>query len=350
MLISRLLRWSGILIVAIVLLAAGALTVLMITVDPASQAAQLPMRLDISPPSQHRSKYTRVPFDGTDGILLHYLDTGSSDRDKPTFLLLHGFTLNAFSWHAQLDSLTSWGRVIAVDQLPYGLSQKLAAGDWAGPNPYARESAVSLMQGLMNQLDLRSVVLIGNSSGGTLAVELALAEPERVSALVLVAPWVYVTRPVLPRFLAESPPLRSVSLFAARKLGEAMPLLDSSYKDPSRITTQRRHLAMVHTQTGNWDLAWAALINRSLSTRIAIADDIHKLQQPALVISGDDDRLVPVEDSERVARELPRAVFQKLLGCGHVAHEECPQAFATAVGEWLDQLPPPTSVTLRQDN
>lgn len=339
MLISRLLRWSVILMVAIALLAVGALTVLMMSVDPASQAAQLPVRSDISRFSGHQSKYVTVPFNGTSGVSLHYLEAGSNDHGELSFVLLHGFTLNAFSWQAQLESLAQQGRVVAVDQLPYGLSDKLVPGDWAGPNPYARKSAVSLLQALISELDLHNVVLVGNSSGGTLAVELALAEPERVAALVLVAPWVYVTRPVLPRFLAESPPLRRVSLFAARKLGEAMPLLDSSYTDPGRITDERRRLAMIHTQTGNWDLAWAALINRSLSTRIAVADDVNKVQQPVLVLSGDDDRLVPIGDSERVARELPRADFQALAGCGHVAHEECPEAFTLAVSSWLRQLP-----------
>jgi pimeloyl-ACP methyl ester carboxylesterase len=114
-----------------------------------------------------------------------------------------------------------------------------------------------------------------------------------------------------------------------------MPLLDSSFAGPERIGAERRRLARVHTQTRNWDLAWGALINQSLHTPIEIASAIDRLDQPTLVISGDRDRLVPVEDSRRLADALANADFVLLEGCGHVAHEECPDAFVTAIDSWL---------------
>lgn len=332
-----LVRWLVIPFVVVVVLVVLGVAALFFLVDPVSRAEQRPTRVVVSP----LSRFVTVPFTGTGGIDLHYLESGRTDDETPTFLLLHGFTFNAFSWLPQIDRLGRRGRVIALDQLPYGLSEKLVSGDWDGPNPYSREAAVGLVTTLIDRLNLERVVLVGNSSGGTLAVEVALAVPNRVDRLVLVAPWVYVTRPVLPRFLAESWPLRRLSLLVGRKLGEGMPLLARSYADPGKITKERRDLARVHTRTRHWDLAWAALINRSLSTRIDLASRLGQVSQPTLVMTGDRDRLVPVDDTRRVAAALPSGRLEVLAGCGHVPHEECPDAFADAVGDWLGETQRP---------
>jgi pimeloyl-ACP methyl ester carboxylesterase len=326
-----LLRWVSIIIASLIVVTMAAAAALMVLIDPDSQAADRPQRVTISA----LSRYADVPFDGTDGITLHYLDSGPVDGNEPALVLLHGFTLNAFSWLGSWEQLAQRRRVIALDQLPYGLSEKSVPGDWSGSSPYAREAAVALALGLIDRLGLERVVLVGNSSGGTLAAELALAAPERVAALVLIAPWIYASRPVLPHGLASSPPLERLSLFIGRQLGGRMPLLDSSFASPERISAERRRLARVHTQTRNWDLAWGALINQSLHTPIEIASAIDRLEQPALVISGDLDRLVPVQDSRRLADALPHADFVLLEGCGHVAHEECPDAFMSALDDWL---------------
>lgn len=333
----RPVRWLLGLLVITTLLLLVATTLLYVLVHPASRAAHLPQRVDVSP----LSRYVTVPFAGTDGLTLHYLETGDSADDsrgdRPTFVLLHGFTFNAFTWQAQLQALARHGRVIALDQLPYGLSEKPIPGDWSGTNPFSRAAAVELVLGLFDELELQQVIIIGNSSGGTLAAEVALADSRRVIGLVLVAPWVYVTRPVLPGWLADSLPMQRISLLAARELGLRMPLLASSYADPARIPVGRRELAGVHSQTRNWDLAWAALLDQSLRTKIRLADQISELVKPVLVLSGDQDRLVPIEDSRRLVDALPTAEFQALIGCGHVAHEECPAAFSVAVDEWLNR-------------
>jgi len=301
-------------------------------VDPASRASGLPKRIVESDLSQ----FLTLPFEGTAGIDVHYLEAAPRRGDSGVvFLLLHGFTFNAFTWTNQLSHLAAHGRVVAMDLIPYGLSAKLVPNDWQGANPYSREAAVALVLQFMDRLGLDRVLLVGNSSGGTLALEVALAAPERVSGLVLSAPWVFVRRPVLPRAVAELLPLRRLSLLLARRLGEDMALLDSSYADPARISPERRRLARLHSRTLHWDLAWAAMLNRSLSTPVDVEQRLAELQLPVLLVAGDADRLVPLEDSRQVATRLGDASLEVLSNCGHVPHEECPKAFATALDDWL---------------
>jgi len=295
--------------------------------------------------------FVQIPFPGTQGIRLHYRDTSplsvpaarltgavATDADAshpPTFILLHGFTFNAFTWDKVTPAFARFGRVFAYDQIPYGLSGKLVASDWRETSPYAKEAAIAQLFAFMDALGVDQAILAGNSSGGTLAMEAALARPERISGLILVAPWVYAKRPTLPSLVAELPQMHRLSLFIARKLGEGI-LLDYSYADPGKIDPQRRQLMTIHSQMPRWDLAWGELLNRSLYSPVTVSAHLAEITQPVLMVTGDQDKLVPPADSRRVAEELPQARLVTLSGCGHLPQEECPDAFASALAQWLE--------------
>ena len=133
--------------------------------------------------------------------------------------------------------------------------------------------------------------------------------------------------------------MRRLSLLIARRLGEGAGLLGLSYADDAAITERRRRQQRVHTATRGWDLAWGALLARSLSDPVDVAPRLPRLEPPTLLVTGDQDRLVPAADTERVAERIPGATLRVLPGCGHVPQEECPQAFAEVVGSWLAGRP-----------
>ena len=66
---------------------------------------------------------------------------------------------------------------------------------------------------------------------------------------------------------------------------------------------------------------------------------LNELQLPVLVISGDDDRIVPAQDSIRLSGEIPGAELAVIPQCGHVPHEECPDAFLKATLDFVSGLP-----------
>ncbi|MGB5835250.1 MAG: alpha/beta hydrolase [Thiohalocapsa sp.] len=317
------------------------------------------------------SRFVELPFPGTGGIELHYLEleqvgpeqqdpnqldpqppglqTPSAEPPEPsatetqaprTFVLLHGFTFNAFTWNRMLDVFAVHGRVLAYDQIPYGLSAKPVPGTWHGASPYSKAAALEHLMGFLDGLGIERVILVGNSSGGTLALEAAVASPERVEGLVLLSPWVHANRPIFPEWLTQLPQMRRLTLLLARYLGGDSPLLDYSYADPSQIDEQRRALTGVHREMANWDAAWAALLNHSLTDPVEISAHLGGITQPVLVITGAADQVVPVADSDATAAELPNAQFALLPDCGHVPQEECPQRVAEVITQWLDTLPP----------
>jgi len=310
--------------------------------------------------ARSESRFVDLPFAGTAGINLHFLEQGgslpqgqeqvavpaarqdsasaTSQPGELTFVLLHGFTFNAFTWNQLLDAFAAQGRVVAYDQIPYGLSAKLLPGTWIGENPYSKAAARKQLFAFMDALEIEQAILVGNSSGGTLALEAALSRPDRIAALILLAPWVHANRPILPDWLAQLPQTQRLTLLLARYLGGESPLLDYSYADPTRIDDQRRVLTGIHREMANWDVAWSALLNHSLTDPVEISAHLAEVKQPVLVVAGAMDQVVPVADSEAAAAELPNAQFRLLPDCGHVPQEECPAQVADAVSSWLQTL------------
>ena len=89
-------------------------------------------------------------------------------------------------------------------------------------------------------------------------------------------------------------------------------------------------------QAADWDRAlWemtAASAPSGLPARLA------ELTLPVLVITGDDDRIVPTEQSVKLANELPNAELVVVPACGHVPQEECPQVVLDAIQTFLAGL------------
>ena len=102
-------------------------------------------------------------------------------KGEPVFVLLHGFAASLYSWQAVMEPFSQLGTVIAFDRPGFGLSEHPLT--WQGQNPYSPEAQVELVIGLLDHFGVEQAILVGNSAGGTVSMQVALAHPERVSAL-----------------------------------------------------------------------------------------------------------------------------------------------------------------------
>jgi pimeloyl-ACP methyl ester carboxylesterase len=290
----------------------------------------------LQPPAalaQENSEFLTLPYPGTDGIDIHYRRDGEGE---PAFVLLHGFASSLFTWDEVFDEFAARGRTFAYDRPPFGLSERLVEGDWTGPNPYTPDAAVEQLAALMDGQGIDQAVLVGNSAGGTLALRMALTHPERVSGLILVSPAVYAGggAPGFIRPLLGTPQLQRLGPLVSRSflsLGDS--LETQAYHDPGRITEEQRAKARLGLQVADWDKALWAFTTASQESDLA--QRLGEINVPVLVVTGDDDRIVPTEQSVRLAGELPNAELVVIPACGHVAQEECETEFLAAVTEWL---------------
>lgn len=144
----------------------------------------VPSLANTVPPEQladHNSQFINI-----NGLTVHVKTMG---QGEPVFVLLHGFGASLFSWHAVMEPLSQYGRVIAYDRPAFGLTERPMT--WVGENPYRPQASVDLLLGLLDHFNVQRAILVGNSAGGTVSMQFTLQHPDRVQALILVDPAVY---------------------------------------------------------------------------------------------------------------------------------------------------------------
>ncbi len=276
-------------------------------------------------------------FADVNGLQVHYKLTG---QGEPVLVLLHGFAASVFSWREVMAPLADVGTAIAFDRPSSGLTERPMPGEWQGESPYSRQAQADLTVALLDKLGMEKAILVGNSAGGTIAVLTALRHPERVEALVLVDAAIY-TEGDSPGWLLpvlRTPHMRRLGPLLVRSIqrwGEDFGR--SAWHDPDKLTPDIWAGYKKPLQAQNWD---RALWELTLASRpLGLEAQLDEVQMPTLVVTGDEDRIVPTEQSVRLAGELPNAELVVIPHCGHVPHEECPEAFLRAINGFLAQLP-----------
>jgi pimeloyl-ACP methyl ester carboxylesterase len=293
----------------------------------------IPALEDTLPPRELADEDSQ--FIEVNGIDVHYKTAGEGE---PTMLLLHGFAASLYSWREVMEPLGELGTVVAFDRPAFGLTERPMPGEWEGESPYGTSAQADLTVALMDALGIEEAVLVGNSAGGTVSVLTALRYPERVTALVLVDAAVYSgggsPRWILP--LMRTPQVRRIGPLFMRSIREwGIDFGRSAWHDPSLITDEIWEGYTRPLYAENWDRALFELAVAGGSPDVAARFD--ELTIPVLVITGDDDRIVPTEDSIRLAGELD-AELAVIENCGHIPHEECPEPFLEAVVELLNEI------------
>jgi pimeloyl-ACP methyl ester carboxylesterase len=188
---------------------------------------------------------------------------------------------------------------------------------------------------MLDTLGVGKAIFIGNSAGGGIAALTAMRHPERVQALILVDAAVYSGGNVpwyLP--LMTTPQGRRLGPLVARQIKDwGIDFGKSAWHDPSKITPEIWAGYTKPLQVENWDRALWEFTASSKPTELT--SRLKVITLPTLVITGDDDRVVPTKLSIQLAKDLPFAKLVVIPNCGHVPQEECPKEFMQTVLNFL---------------
>jgi pimeloyl-ACP methyl ester carboxylesterase len=267
------------------------------------------------------------------GMQVHLRDEGP--RDDPTpIVLIHGTSASLHTWDGWVAALSPHRRVIRMDLPGFGLTGPAADGD------YSMARYTGFMRDLLDLLKLDEVVIGGNSLGGGIAWQTALAHPTRVRQLVLVD--------------ATGYPLQPQSIPIGFRLAQMAWLAPVTQK----ILPRSMIAASVRNVYGQPDKVSPALIDRyyeltlregnraSLTQRFqyrssdaALAGQISQLNLPTLIFWGSEDRLIPPDHAQGFHQDIAGSQLKVFEGLGHVPHEEDPEATVQVVKSFLG-LPP----------
>jgi pimeloyl-ACP methyl ester carboxylesterase len=245
------------------------------------------------------------------GARLHYVDAGSGS----VVVLLHGLADDVGVWGSVMPALAAKHRVIALDQIGFGRSDKPLLGYQAG-------TFVEFLDGFLNELKIDRASLVGNSFGGWIAADFALTHPERIDRLVLcdAAGYAAVPKKMDPRALNA---LRLVSREDIRYLGPLTFHNKRFYEDVDLAFKQRVTAGDGYT------------INQLLDSMIRGEDVLDgrlgAIHKPTLIVWGREDRLIPLNFAQRFHKEITGSRLEVIDDCGHMPHVECADKFNHAL-------------------
>jgi pimeloyl-ACP methyl ester carboxylesterase len=179
----------------------------------------------------------------------------------------------------------------------------------------------ALYRGLLDQLDLADVTVVGNSIGGWIAAEIALLASPRVSGIVLIDA------------VGIEVPGHPVADFFALTMDQVFQL---SFHDPApfRIDPSTLPPAAQAIAAGN-RAAIATYAGTSMSDP-TLAQRLTTLEIPTLVLWGESDGIVDVDYGRAYAAAIPLARFQLLTATGHSPQQETPDQVIAAIWDSAD--------------
>lgn len=283
-------------------------------------------------------QYSNSQFLPVEGVDIHFTQTGD---EPPLIILLHGFGSSTYSWEKVSHPLANYGTVLAYDRPAFGLSERPLLDGNEEINPYSKRFQYQIIDSIRGKYGSEKVILVGNSAGATVAIQYALEFPENVTGLILVDPAVYGNSGP-PRWvgpLLGSPLADKWGPFLVRTIQEqGLELLKMAWSNETLITETDLENYQKPLKMANWDIGLWEYTKTNRQNEIE--DRLSSINMPVLVLSGADDRIIPPENSRRVASEIAGADYIELPACGHVPQEECPEAFFEAIQPFLMELMP----------
>lgn len=268
-----------------------------------------------------------------DGLPIRYLTAGTG----PPLVLLHGAGDNALDWKWVLPALARTHRVYVPD-LPGSPDSARPAADYS-PAFFER-----FVANLLDALDIEGAVVAGNSLGGLIALRLALSEPARVTALILVdsaglgravnPAFTYVNVPGLGE--AAMPLWRTPIGAHQRAWGRAALLFARPANVPREWLAEQRRLALSPGYLEAHLRALRAQVDPG-GQREVLVDRLPLLNVPTLVVWGARDRVFPESQAREAAARLQEGSLAVIPDCGHMPHVECPDRFVAALEPFLGE-------------
>jgi pimeloyl-ACP methyl ester carboxylesterase len=267
-----------------------------------------------------------------DGLPIRYLSAG----EGPPLVLLHGAGDNTLDWQWVMPALAATHRVYAPD-LPGSPDSARPAADYS-PAFFERFVAA-----FVDALNIGRAMFVGNSLGGFIALRLALSEPARVTALVLVDS-AGLGRAVNPAFTSVNVPgLGEAAMpFWRTPIGAyqrawgrtALLFANSPGSVPREWIAEQKRLALSPGYLEAHLNVLRALVS-PLGQREVLVDLLPALEIPTLVVWGTRDRVFPQSQAREAVSRLQEGTLALIPECGHMPHVECPDHFLAALGQFL---------------
>lgn len=252
-------------------------------------------------------------------IQLHYEEHGAG----MPLLLTPGIPAIADDWGPLTRRLSAGRRVIAFDNRGSGTSTTTGG-------PYSTRQLAADAVGLLDHLGIRRADVFGISLGGMIAQELALGWPERVDRLILGCTHAGLAYSApQPRETARAFSIETDDW--AERMRALAPLAFSEQVEPATLAAFIEKKSKDVQDPEGYRAQIAAVLGHDAYERLA------EIASPTLIVTGDDDRIIPALSSNVLHEAIPGSRLQEIEGAGHLFFIERPEETVRLVEDFLAQ-------------
>jgi len=273
-----------------------------------------------------RSRQQTIQLEGVieDPLTIAYTDIGEGEP----LVLLHGIPTWSYLFHEVIEPLAAEYRVIAPDMAGYGYSDRRDRFD------RSIEFQADVLERFLEQLDVDSAHFVAHDIGGGVALILADRSPGLVRSLVLSNSVAYDSWPIQEMLSLGHPKNTKMKPDELREMLEETFTVGLSR--PERRTEEFREgiMAPYLDSEGITSLVRnAAALNTNHTT--ALTDRMGQIEQPTLLLWGEDDNWQPISTAHQMIEDMPHAYLHAVSNCSHWVPQDVSEEFAAATLKFL---------------
>lgn len=242
-------------------------------------------------------------------------------------VLIPGFGTGLWIWFKQVEDFSKEFRTICFD--PRGVSRSDAPEE-----PITIRTIADDLAALLKALRIESAHILGASFGGFVAQEFALGHPEMTRSLVLCCTSFGGPRHVPPTLETLQALASTKGLNTEERVRENLLVAFSpAYVEQKRDEVER----VIALRAQNFVPEYAYLHQLQAAREFDTEERVSRIAAPTLVLSGDADIIVPVENSRNLAASIPNARLVIIKGGSHTFFIEQAEEFNSAVIEFIKE-------------
>jgi pimeloyl-ACP methyl ester carboxylesterase len=246
-------------------------------------------------------------------------------------VLIHGFSVPYFIWDPTFKGLTSHGfYVMRYDLFGRGFSDRPRLN-------YDINLFVRQLHDLLDSFKFPLVNLIGLSMGGAIASAYTVDSPSRVRRLVLIDPIGVAAMPLNLIYRAAVLPGISELILGLAGTKEMASSVITDFFDTEYIKEFQNQYLIQMSIKGFKRAILSTLRNRMVNGFPLIYKQLGRLQIPVMLLWGQNDRTLPLEQSEPLLRLIPKVEFHSIENSGHIPHYERPDIVNPILIKFLNQ-------------
>ena len=270
----------------------------------------------------------RGEFVDVGGARLYYYAAGSRGAGEPV-VLLHGFPTSSHLWRDVVPLMPEGHRVVVLDLLGYGRSDRPAGRDLSIKGHAER------VVGLLDALRVSFAAVVGHDLGGGIAQYLAVHHPTRIARLALIDSVAFDDWPTRQVKLARTTLPLTRHLPGTWILSLLRAELERGYAEEERGSRSIDIYVRPFCQPDGLEVLIAHLEALDPAETMALQPRLRDIVAPTAIITGAHDPFLPPAVAKRLHEAIPKSTLDIVPDVRHFIPEEAPKAMGDILTEWL---------------